>query len=200
MSTVKTNAVTGSTTNSALALTGNGTGKVDIGDGALTFPDADGSANQVIETNGSGVLSFVTPTAGGPAKGTAPSTIYRTNAKVQNENITISNNSATFSATNATNLLDKGTANGFADDMNVRLTGSDLPNGWVIDTDYFVRDVASATLKLALTIGGSAVTISDDGSGTNTIFEVVNASATGPITIKTGNSLTIPTGSRVVIS
>jgi hypothetical protein len=137
---------------------------------------------------------------GGPSKGTAPSTFYRTNAKVQNENLTISNHSTTFSATNATNLLDKGTNDGFADDMNVRLTGSDLPNGWVIDTDYFVRDVASATLKLALTIGGSAVTISDDGSGTNTIFEVINAMAAGPITIKTGNSLTIPSGSRVIIT
>tara|TARA_R110000824_G_scaffold64402_6_gene168303 strand:+ start:30266 stop:32665 length:2400 start_codon:yes stop_codon:yes gene_type:complete len=136
---------------------------------------------------------------GGPSKGTAPSTFYRTNAKVQNEDLTISNHSATFSATNATNLLDKGTDDGFADDMNVRLTGSDLPNGWVIDTDYFVRDVASATLKLALTIGGSAVTISDDGSGTNTIFEVINAGVIGPITIKTGNSLTIPSGSRVLI-
>jgi hypothetical protein len=143
--------------------------------------------------------AVVAGAGGGPSKGTAPSTFYRTNAKVQNENLTISNNSATFSATNATNLLDKGTANGFADDMNVRLTGSDLPNGWAIDTDYFVRDVASATLKLALTIGGSAVTISDDGSGTNTIFEVINAGVTGPITIKSGNTLTIPSGSKVVI-
>jgi hypothetical protein len=38
---------------------------VDIGDGALSFPDADGSANQVIKTDGSGALSFVTPAAGG---------------------------------------------------------------------------------------------------------------------------------------
>ena len=136
---------------------------------------------------------------GGPSKGTAPSTFYRTNGKVQNEDIVISNHSATFSATNATNLLDKGTDDGFADDMNVRLTGSDLPNGWAIDTDYFVRDVASATLKLALTIAGTAVTISDNGSGTNTVFEVINAGVTGPITIKSGNTLTIPSGSRVVI-
>jgi hypothetical protein len=157
-----------------------------------------GGAGQALTSDGTDA-SWTTLAGGGPSKGTAPSTFYRTNGKVQNENLTISNNSATFSATNATNLLDKGTNNGFADDMNVRLTGSDLPNGWLADTDYFVRDVASSTLKLALTIGGSAVTISDDGSGTNTIFEVINATATGPITIKTGNSLTIPSGSRVVI-
>ena len=111
----------------------------------------------------------------------------------------MSNHSATFTAVHGAETASRGTDDGFADDMNVRLTGSDLPNGWAIDTDYFVRDVASATLKLALTIGGSAVAISDNGSGTNTIFEVINATATGPITIKTGNSLTIPSGSRVVI-
>mgnify|MGYP003656346909 CR=1 FL=1 len=158
-----------------------------------------GGAGQALTSDGTDA-SWTTLAGGGPSKGTAPSTFYRTNGKVQKEDIVISSNSATFSATNATNLLDKGTSNGFADDMNVRLSGSDLPNGWAIDTDYFVRDVASSTLKLALTIGGSAVTISDDGSGTNTIFEVINATATGPITIKTGNSLTIPSGSRVVIS
>jgi len=64
MSTLKANAVTGATTNSNLALTGNGTGIVTLGDGNLTFPDADGSANQVIKTNGSGALSFTTLTTG----------------------------------------------------------------------------------------------------------------------------------------
>ena len=42
MSTLKADAVTGSTTNSNLALTGNGTGVVAVGDAALTFPDAAG--------------------------------------------------------------------------------------------------------------------------------------------------------------
>jgi len=54
-------------------------------------------------------------------------------------------------------------------------------------------------MQLAATVGGAAVTIADDGSGTHTVFEVINATAVGPITIKTGNSLTIPSGSRVVI-
>ena len=59
MSTVKANAVTGATTNSNLALTGNGTGVVTIGDGNLAFPDADGNAAAVIGTNGSAQLSFL---------------------------------------------------------------------------------------------------------------------------------------------
>jgi hypothetical protein len=60
MSDLKVDGIIASTgTNTNLTLQGKGTGKVAIGDGALLFPDADGSANQVIETNASGVLSFV---------------------------------------------------------------------------------------------------------------------------------------------
>ena len=51
MSTIRTNAVTAITADSNLTLSPNGTGKVVI-DG-LTYPIADGSANQVVKTNGS---------------------------------------------------------------------------------------------------------------------------------------------------
>ena len=67
MSTLKTDAIEAATgTNTNLALTGKGTGKVAIGDAALLFPDADGSSSgDVLQTNASGVLSFATPAAGG---------------------------------------------------------------------------------------------------------------------------------------
>ena len=66
MSDLKVDGIIASTgTNTNLTLQGKGSGKVAIGDGALLFPDADGSANQVIETNASGVLSFVTPASAG---------------------------------------------------------------------------------------------------------------------------------------
>ena len=52
-----------SASNGDIAITPNGTGKVVI-DG-LNWPTADGSADQVLKTNGSGQLSFVTPSAGG---------------------------------------------------------------------------------------------------------------------------------------
>jgi len=65
LSTIKANALGGATTNSNLALTGNGSGVVTIGDGNLKFPDADGSANEMIITNGSAQLSFTAqPSAG----------------------------------------------------------------------------------------------------------------------------------------
>jgi hypothetical protein len=66
LSDLKVDGIIASTgTNTALTLQGKGSGKVDIGDGALSFPDADGSANQVISTTGSGVLQFVTPASAG---------------------------------------------------------------------------------------------------------------------------------------
>ena len=65
MSTIKADAITASTgTNTNIAITGKGSGKVKLGDGNLLFPDADGSANQYIKTDGSGNLAFATLSAG----------------------------------------------------------------------------------------------------------------------------------------
>ena len=71
---------TGSTlsapSNADLTLSVGGSGNIVLT--GLTFPNSDGSANQIISTNGSGVLSFVDPTAikidGGTAESTYPST------------------------------------------------------------------------------------------------------------------------------
>ena len=67
MSTIKADAIEAATgTNTNLALTGKGTGKVALGDAALLFPDADGSSSgDVLQTDASGVLSFATPAGGG---------------------------------------------------------------------------------------------------------------------------------------
>jgi hypothetical protein len=56
---------TGDDTNIDLKLTPKGTGKLNL-DG-IKFPNADGSANQVLTTNGSGTLSFSTISADGTA-------------------------------------------------------------------------------------------------------------------------------------
>jgi hypothetical protein len=53
---------TGSDTNIDLKLTPKGTGKIVL-DG-ISFPNTDGSANQVLTTDGSGVLSFATVSGG----------------------------------------------------------------------------------------------------------------------------------------
>jgi hypothetical protein len=65
--------ITTSTTNGNIAITPHGSGKVVL-DG-ISHPNADGSNGQVLQTNGSGVLSFATissdPTMGGDLSGTA---------------------------------------------------------------------------------------------------------------------------------
>ena len=53
---------TGDDTDIDLKITPKGAGKIIL-DG-LAFPNADGSASQVLQTNGSGVLSFATPSSG----------------------------------------------------------------------------------------------------------------------------------------
>jgi hypothetical protein len=59
LSDLKVDGIIASTgTNTALTLQGKGSGKVAIGDGALLFPDADGSDGQFIKTDGSAALSF----------------------------------------------------------------------------------------------------------------------------------------------
>ena len=48
----------GSVADVALRVIGKGTGKVELGDGFLAWPDTDGSANQALITDGAGALSF----------------------------------------------------------------------------------------------------------------------------------------------
>ena len=63
MSTIVTDAVTALSGNLALLPEGSGVVTID----GLTYPSADGSANQVVKTNGSGVLSFTDAGGGGSA-------------------------------------------------------------------------------------------------------------------------------------
>ena len=80
----------------------------------------------------------------------------------------------TFTTTHASELVNC-TAHGFKTGDKVRLTttAADLPNGFSVDTTYYVIYVSADTLKLASTdanaVAGTAVTISDDGTGTHTI-------------------------------
>ena len=153
------------------------------------------TANQVQCVNYTKVdgTAVVASAGGGPSVGTNAS--IRTNAANIQEDITLSDHLVTFTATNGTNIIaNRGTDDSFVDGDMVQLTGSDLPNGWLIDTQYFVRDATSSSLKLALTFGGTAVTISDNGSGTNKIYQNINGMSAGPITISE-DTVTIPSGS-----
>ena len=61
------NAITSTDTNGNISITPNGTGSVVVA--GLTLPNSDGTADQVLKTNGSGGLSFV-DVGGGFAAGT----------------------------------------------------------------------------------------------------------------------------------
>lgn len=59
-------------------------------------------------------------------------------------------------------------SHGFSDGQKVRveaLTNVNLPSGLSANTDYFVRDSAANTFKLAATQGGAAINITADGAG-----------------------------------
>ncbi len=57
----------------------------------------------------------------------------------------------------------------FADGDQIQLstTDGDLPGGLATDTPYFVRDTSGNTFKLSATSGGSAIDITDTGTGTH---------------------------------
>jgi hypothetical protein len=59
--TIKDNEITTNASNADLELSGNGTGTVKVA--GFTMPASDGSANQLLKTDGSGNLSFATATA-----------------------------------------------------------------------------------------------------------------------------------------
>jgi len=64
MSTIKANEITAVTDDTDITITGAGSGVVKLGDGALKFPDSDGSAGQFIKTDGSAQLSFAAASGG----------------------------------------------------------------------------------------------------------------------------------------
>ena len=72
-----------------------------------------------------------------------------------------------FTATNATNILTSA-GHTLSNGDQIRLIGSDLPNGLNATTTYFVIGASGNNFQVATTSTGSAVTFSDDGSGSRT--------------------------------
>ena len=89
------------------------------------------------------------------------------------KNVTVSYRcgyATTFTANSTTDVLTVGNAY-FSDTDRVRVSVSAednaaLPAGLSAETDYYVRDVSGSTLKLAATSGGTAIDITDTGTGT----------------------------------
>jgi len=61
------------------------------------------------------------------------------------------------------------TAHGYSNDLVLQMTTSGtLPGGLLLATTYFVINVTANDFEVSLTKGGSAVDITDDGTGTHT--------------------------------
>jgi len=76
---------------------------------------------------------------------------------------------AEFTATNATNLL-TSVMHGLVDgrSLEVSNSGGALPGGLSASTMYWVVNATADTFQLSATPGGSAIALSNDGTGTQT--------------------------------
>jgi hypothetical protein len=177
---------------SGITLPGGANITTAAGDMAEVYADAV-NAFRVVYTKADGT-AVVASTGGGPSVGT--NAIIRTNAKNIITDITLSDHETTFTADAGADTLSVGTDDGFADEDTVYLTTTGtLPAGLSTSTEYYVVSAAASTLQLAATNGGSAINITDTGTGTHTIYQAINGMSAGPITIESGHTVTIPEGS-----
>ena len=177
---------------SGITLPGGANITTAAGDMAEVYADAV-NAFRVVYTKADGT-AVVASTGGGPSVGT--NAIIRTNAKNIITDITLSDHETTFTADAGADTLSVGTDDGFADEDTVYLTTTGtLPAGLSTSTEYYVVSAAASTLQLAATNGGSAINITDAGTGTHTIYQAINGMSAGPITIESGHTVTIPEGS-----
>lgn len=99
-----------------------------------------------------------------------------------------------FTTTHGTDTINL-TAHGYNDGDTLLLTGTVLPTGYTALTPYYVRDKTTDAFKVALTPGGAAVAISDNGTGPLYASKIGNLLAFCPITstyIPSGVNFTIP--------
>jgi len=130
MSSLSVDAITAKTANTNLTLTGSGTGKVVLGDGSLVLPDADGTAGQLLQTNGSGTLSFVDASSGAVVQVQgAYSDAYATHSNTNVDN-PVDILSVSITPTSASNkILIVGQFNGAVLNANYQYIGVKLVRG-----------------------------------------------------------------------
>ena len=144
--------ITGSTisapSNGDLTLTTSGSGKVNIS-GAYTLPSSDGSANQVLQTNGSGVLSFGTVSVGDFSF--TGSTI----SSPSNADITLTPGGTGGVVASALRI--SGTTISADDSSSVNIN-----EGLVVDGSATVSGALSSATSLALASGSTVTGIADE--------------------------------------
>ena len=90
-----------------------------------------------------------------------------------------------------TNDVITANGHGLVANQQIHFIGSDLPAGLSASTDYYARDITTNTLKVSASSGGSAVDITDTGSGTNT-WVYATFGLTGCSWTKDSSTITVP--------
>jgi hypothetical protein len=195
-------AITSNTANTDLALTGNGTGKVSIS--GLKYPSTDGANGQVLQTNGSGILSWVNNAGGGGGSTGDLSIIGSTISGPSNADVNIfqgglghivldglkiRDNKISTTSSNS-NLELTANASGKVSISGIVYPTTDGSNGQVLQTNGSgVLSFGSipASQNLFATVSG------DSGSTTaNTVTDTLSVvGATGVTTAISGDTLTI---------
>ena len=192
--TINGNDVTSTDTDGDINITPNGTGSVVI-DG-INYPQADGSANQVIQTDGSGQLSFATvltdivadttPQLGGSLDVNGQSIV-----SVSNGDINITPNGtgdvvvSTIEVSDLTNnrVVIAGTAGALEDDANLTYNGTTLATNGLsattadIDGGTIDGTTIGGTTPAAVTTSSLVATTADINGGT---VDATNIGATTP--------------------
>ena len=162
----------------------NGTG-LEVG--GYTFPSADGSASQVLQTNGSGSLSFATITTD-LVGDTSPQ--LGGDLDTQTNTIDLSANTASLKLNKGTTAQRDGSPSSGMFRFNTTTTSFEGYDGsaW---GDIGGGGGASA--------GGAIYENVDDVTSDYTITSGSNGFSVGPMTIASGVTVTVPSGQRWVI-
>lgn len=144
----------------------------------LTLPDNDGDAGNVLSTDGSGNLSWVAALSSGLndehvliGDTTNTATAVDTGL-LGNVSATYATATVTFDETGgAAEDIVLYTAHPFSNWDKIYFTnsGGALPTGLSVSTSYYVRDSSANYFKVAATVGGAAIEITGDGTGTTTV-------------------------------
>jgi len=181
--------------NGDISITPNGSGKVVI-DG-LSHPTADGSANQVIKTDGSGNLSFTTMSTGGlgnisedttPQLGGDLDVVTHGIVSTSNRNIAITPNGSG-------KVVIDGISHPTADGSNGQAL---VTNG----SGVLSFSTISGGSGGGATGGGSDEIFYENDQAVTTNYSITashNAISAGPITINNGITVTVPSGARWVV-
>ena len=164
--------------------TGSSTGNMSISSAGitlstingLTFPTSDGSANQILKTDGSGALSFVNPTVTSIAveneSGNGSTTAFTLSADPGTENNTqvyidgVYQFKNTYTVSGTTLTFDTAPANGASIEIIAITAGSvNVPTDDSVSTAKIQNNAVTADKIVANAVGISELNVSDGSNG-----------------------------------